>query len=174
MSEVTAAQVASLRAKTSISMMQCKKALEECNGDEEKAIEFLRKKGELKAQERSTRQTKEGTIGFYIHPNNKIAALVKLSCETDFVAKNEEFREFAKNLAMHVAAVNPAVLSPEEVDDEFIAKEKEITVAQLQNEGKPANMIETIWKGKEVKLRNEMALLEQGLVMNPDLIVKNA
>lgn len=174
MSNVSASQIASLRAKTGISMMQCKKALEEAGGDEEKAIEYLRKKGELKAQERSGRETKEGTIGFYMHPNNKVSSFVKLTCETDFVAKNEEFQEFAKNLAMHVAAMNPAVLSPDEVSPEFLAKEKEITMEQLKNEGKPQNMIENIWIGKESKLKNEMALLEQALVMSPDVIVKNA
>ncbi len=171
---ITAAQVAALREKTGISMMQCKKALEENGGDEAKAIDALRKKGAMKAEARADRETKEGTIGVYTHANNKMAAMVKLGCETDFVARNEEFVEFARNLAMHVVAMNPKVVDPSEVDEAFIAKEKEIAIEQLKNEGKPQDMVEKIWAGKESKLRNEVALLEQELVMIPGVKVKDA
>lgn len=232
---ITAAQVNELRKRTGISMMQCKKALEEAGGDEEKAIEILRKKGAAKAAEKSSRETTEGLI--VSRQGDGKAVLVSLYCETDFVSKNEEFvaiankaadtalvqgsdaaiaqaepaikelftklgenmsievdvlegegvgsyvhtngklaalvslsksdAEKAKNVAMHITAMNPLVVDPSEVSEELVAKEKNIWADQLKNEGKPAEMIEKIMMGKESKFRAESALVKQDFVMDP-------
>ena len=237
---ITAAQVKALRDRTGVSMMGCKKALEEANGDEEKAIEILRKKGEAKAATKANRETKEGIV-LAKEEGNK-AVMVTQYCETDFVAKNEEFvaiankavetalssgvdaaleeanaalkelftklgenmsieidmvegdglgsyvhtngkigvvltlesddTEKARAVAMHIAAMNPLVISPDEVSDELVAKEKDIWVDQLKNEGKPENMIDQIMMGKERKFREEAALLKQAFVMDPDKTIE--
>ena len=235
---VTLDQIKSLRAKTGVSTMACKKALEEAGGDEEKAIEALRKKGEAKAAERSDRSTTNGVVAL-VEGEGKTAMLT-LACETDFVAKNEDFIKAAKNLAqklldegadldlstevseltvslgekievkdkalvegdhiasyvhsnnkigvllklsgdaegskevaMHIAAMNPANLSPEDIADEVVEKEKEIWTEQLKEEGKPEEIIGKIMMGKEKKFREEAALLTQALVTNPDQLVKD-
>lgn len=237
---ITAQQVNDLRQRTGISMMQCKKALEEANGDEEKAIELLRKKGMAKAAEKSDRAMKEGVVVAKVHGNK--AALVKLSCETDFVAKNEEFKiianqaaetalksgaekaveeanggikelfaklgenmaievktmegegishyihtnqkigtlvklsqkmeEKAHDIAMQVAAMNPLVISPSEVSEDLVAKERDIWRAQLIAEGKPEAMLDKIMIGKEKKFREESALLKQAFVKDPEKTVE--
>lgn len=164
-------QLKSLRDKTGVSIQLCKSALEEANGDEAKAIEILRKKGAAKAEKRSDRSTGEGTVQSYIHGNGKIGVLIQLNCETDFVAKNEEFVQLARDLAMHVAATAPKHTSPDEVPAELVAKEKEIWTEQLQKEGKPENIMENILTGKEKKFREENALLTQQFVKNPDKTV---
>lgn len=168
---VTVEQIKQLRADTGASMMACKKALEETGGDEDKAIEILRKSGEAKAAKRAERNTGQGVISSYIHSNNKIGVLVHLGCETDFVAKNQDFQNLAKDIAMHVAAVSPMHLSPEEVSADLVEKEKEIWRDQLKNEGKPENIWDKIMEGKEKKFREENALLTQPFVKNPDLTV---
>lgn len=237
---ITATQVNELRKKTGVSMMLCKKALEEANGDEEKAIEILRKKGEAKAAKKADRETNEGVVITKIEGNR--AAIVQFSCETDFVAKNEEFvaiaqkaadiavkegadaaksqmeqevkdlftklgenmtlevktlegegigdyihsnskigavvnlkspdAEKAKDVAMQIAAMNPAVISPDEVSEELVAKEKEIWKEQLANEGKPADIIDKIMMGKEKKFREESALIKQAFVKNGDQTIE--
>lgn len=237
---ITATQVNELRKRTGISMMACKKALTETNGDEDKAIEYLRKRGEAKAAEKSTRDTSEGLVVTKINGNKGV--IVKLLCETDFVAKNEEFiaiinnaadtalaessdvakaqaepvikdlftklgenmsievetlegegingyihtngkvgtlislqssdEEKSKDIAMHITAMNPSVVRPEEVSEELVAKEKEIWSVQLKNEGKPEEMIEKIMMGKENKFRAESALLKQSFVKDPSVTVE--
>lgn len=165
---VTLDQVKELREATGVSMMACKKALEESNGDIGKATDILRKKGVVKALERSDRATGQGVVASYIHQNGKVGVLVQLGCETDFVAKNDSFQELAKDIAMHIAAMNPLTISPDEVSNELIEKEREIWREQLINEGKKEEMLDQIMVGKEKKFREEMALLKQPFVKNPD------
>jgi elongation factor Ts len=169
---VSLEQVKELREATGISMMSCKKALEESNGDYEKAINLLRKKGAVKAAERSDRSTGQGLVTSYIHSNQKLGVLVQIGCETDFVARNDEFVQMAKDIAMHIAATNPLCISGDEVSHELVEKEREIWMSQLKNEGKKEQMIENILIGKEKKFREETALLSQPFVKNPDITVE--
>jgi elongation factor Ts len=169
---VTVEQIKELREKTGVSMMSCKKALEETNGDFDKAVEILRKKGEAKAQSRAERSTGQGIIMAYIHSNNKVGALVHLACETDFVAKNEDFKNLAKDIAMHVTASAPLYVSPDDVPEELIEKEKDIWKEQLKAEGKPEKIWDQIMQGKENKFRDEISLLRQPFVKNPDITVE--
>lgn len=164
-------QIKKLREKTGAGVVDVKKALSEAEGDEIKAIEILRKKGQDKALKKSDREAKEGVIGIYIHSNSKVGAMVKLFCETDFVAKNAEFQELAKDIAMHITALNPKFLKPEDIPDDLVAKEKEIWTEQLKAEKKPENVMEKIMEGKEKKFREESALLSQPFVKNPDINV---
>lgn len=164
-------QVKALRERTGAGIVEVKKALDEAGGDEAKAIEILRKSGQAKAVKKGDRETKEGVVVSYIHSNNRVGALVQLFCETDFVARNAEFQELARDIAMHVAAANPRYLKPEEVTETDLAQEKEIWAEQLKNEGKPAEMLEKIIGGKEAKFRNEVALLSQPFIKNPDLTI---
>lgn len=165
-------QIKALRERTGVSMQSCKKALEEANGSEEKAIEILRKKGEAKAVERSERATGQGVVASYIHTNNKIGVLVQLGCETDFVAKNEDFQALGRDIAMHVAAMNPLYLAPTDVQPELVEKEREIWKAQLAKEGKPEKMWDKIMEGKERKFREEVSLLSQPFVKNPEITIE--
>lgn len=165
-------QIKSLREKTGVSMQSCKKALEEANGDENKAVEILRKKGEAKAIERSERLTGQGIVCSYIHTNNKIGVLLQLGCETDFVARGEDFQTLGRDIAMHVAAMNPLNIASEEVLPELIEKEREIWKAQLAKEKKPQAMIDKILEGKEKKFREEISLLKQPFVKNPEITVE--
>ena len=159
--EITAKMVQELREKTACGMMECKKALIENNGDMEKAMEFLRKKGLATAQAKADRTAKEGMVCSYVHPGSKIAVLVELNCETDFVARTAEFQEMSKDIAMHIAAMNPAYLKREEIPAEIIEKEKEVYRAQLAEQKKPANVIEKIIEGKLEKYYEENCLLDQ-------------
>ncbi|MCC7197600.1 translation elongation factor Ts [Candidatus Peregrinibacteria bacterium] len=165
-------QIKELREATGASMMACKKALEESNGDSTKAIETLRKKGEMKAAERSERSTGQGVVASYIHGNGKLGVLVQLACETDFVARNEDFVTLAKDLAMHIAATNPLTISPDEVSHELVEKEREIWRAQLISEGKKEQMLDKIMEGKEKKFREETSLLKQAFVKDPEKTVE--
>jgi elongation factor Ts len=165
-------QVKELREATGVSMMACKKALEEASGDVSKATDILRKKGEAKAMERSDRSTGQGLIASYIHQNSKVGVIVHLGCETDFVAKNEDFQQAAKDIAMHVAAMNPLTLAPEEVSHELVEKEREIWMEQLKNEGKKEEMMGRILEGKEKKFREEVSLLKQSFVKNPEITIE--
>ncbi len=160
-----------IRERTGAGMVAVKNALNEAGGDEEKAIEILRKLGQSKAAKRAEKEAREGVVVSYVHPNNRVASLVKLLCETDFVARNEEFVALAKDIAMHVAAMNPKVIKPEDVAADLVEKEKEIWREQLKNENKPAEMIEKIMVGKEKKFREELALLTQSFVKNPEITV---
>lgn len=156
-----------IRERTGAGIVVIKKALDEAQGNEEKAIEILRKEGQSKAVKKAEREAHEGVVASYVHSNNRVAALVKLYCETDFVARNSEFQELAKDIAMHVVAMSPKYVKPEEVTEEAVEKEKEIWRAQLTQEGKPADMVEKIMTGKEKKFREESALLTQPFVKDP-------
>jgi elongation factor Ts len=164
-------QVKQLREKTGAGVVDAKKALDEAKGDEAQALEILRKRGQAKALKKTDREAKEGILEVYLHPNKRIGAMVKLLCETDFVARNEEFQELAKDIAMHVAAINPKVIKPEDVSSELIEKEKELWIEQLRAEKKPEEMMEKIMQGKEKKAREEMALLTQSFVKDPNKTV---
>ncbi|MFZ5365181.1 MAG: translation elongation factor Ts [Patescibacteria group bacterium] len=165
-------QVAKLRQQTGCGINDCRNALEEAGGDSEKAQEILRKKGELKAAKKSAeRETKEGIVYAYIHPNQKIGAMIELDCETDFVARNEEFRELAKDLAMQIAATNPLYLKPEDVPEEMVNKEKEIYREQLLAESKPDNIIDKIMSGKLEKWYEEICLMKQPFIKDEDITI---
>ncbi len=172
MTTINPKDVMALREKTGVGMMECKKALAETNGDMEKAVDFLRKKGLASATKKEGRIAAEGVIYSYIH-NGKIGVMVEVNCETDFVAKNNDFMDFAKDVSMHIAASDPKFVKAEEIDDNFKAKEAEIYAAQLREQGKPENMIGKIVEGKLAKLAQEVCLYEQKFVKNPDLSVKD-
>ena len=159
-----------IRERTGAGMVAIKKAVDESNGDEEKAIEILRKQGDSKAAKKADRVTKEGVVVSYVH-SNKVGVLVKVLCETDFVARNEEFVALAKDIAMHIAAMSPRFIKPEDMPAEIVEKEKEIWRALLEQEKKPAEMMEKIMIGKEKKFREESALLTQSFVKNPEMTV---
>ena len=160
-----------IRERTGAGVVNIKKALDEAGGNEEKAIEILRKQGHDKALKKADRAANEGVVVSYIHSNNRVGSLVKLLCETDFVARNTEFQELARDIAMHVTAMSPQFLKPEEVPAEAVEKEKEIWKAQLAKEGKPENMMEKIMEGKEKKFREEISLLTQSFVKDPSVKV---
>ena len=164
-------QIKKLREKTGAGVVEVKKALEEAGGNEEKAIEILRKRGREKAIKKSERSTQEGLVVSYIHSNKKVGTILKLYCESDFVAKNDEFRQLAMDIAMHITAINSEYLRPEDVPAEIISKEKEIWTENLKNEGKPEAMMEKILEGKEKKFREEHSLLTQAFVKNPEQTV---
>ncbi len=161
-------QIKKIREKTGAGIVDVKKALEESAGDETKAVEILRKRGQEKALKKSERTAQEGTVTAYVHSNGKVGAMVKLYCETDFVARTEEFKQLAADIAMHITAMNPKYLKPEDVPEEILDKEKEIWVAQLEAENKPKEIMDKILEGKEKKFREEIALLTQPFVKNPD------
>ncbi len=173
MSTISAKIVKELRDKTGAGMMDCKEALTECNGDIEKAVDFLRKKGMATALKRAGRGTSEGTIQSYIHLGGKIGVIVEVNCESDFVAKNNDFIEFAKNIAMHIAATNPAGILPEDVPTEVLDREKAIYREQALEMGKPENMVDKIVDGKLNKFYKESCLMNQAYVRNPDITISD-
>jgi elongation factor Ts len=173
MTEIRAAMVKQLREKTGVGIMDCKEALSECDSDTEQAIDFLRKKGLATAQKRAGRGTSEGLIQAYIHTGGKIGVLVEINCETDFVAKNDDFKEFAKNMAMHIAATNPVGISPEEVPQTIIEREKDIYRAQAREIGKPEKMIDKIAEGKLNKFYKDSCLLLQPYVRDPSVSIQD-
>lgn len=158
-----------IREKTGAGLVNIKKALEEAAGNEEKAIEILRKQGHDKALKKADRAANEGVVVSYIHSNMRIGAMLKLLCETDFVARNTEFQELAKDIAMHVTAMNPQYIKPEDVPVEAVEKEKEIWREQLKNEGKPENMFDKIMEGKEKKFKEDISLMTQAFVKDPSV-----
>lgn len=168
---ISAKEIAELRARTGIGMMECKKALEEAGGDQEKAIEVLRKKGIAKAAKRAERETKNGIVEAYIHGAGNIGVMVEVLAETDFVAKNDEFKEFAHDVALHIAAMNPKYISKENIPASEMEKEKSIYFAEVEASGKPANIAEKIVEGKINKYAEEICLLSQPFVKNPDMTV---
>ncbi|MPW25846.1 translation elongation factor Ts [Alkalibaculum sp. M08DMB] len=168
----SAQSVKELREKTGAGMMDCKKALVQCNDDMEKAIEFLREKGLAAASKKSGRIAAEGIVESYIHLGGKIGVLLEVNCETDFVAKNEDFKLFVKDIAMHIAASNPLYISKEEVSEDLIEKEKSILKAQALNEGKPENIAEKMVEGRIKKYYQEICLLEQAFVKDPDKTIQ--
>ncbi len=173
MTTINATMVKQLREKSGAGMMDCKQALVECDADIDKAIDFLRKKGLATAQKRAGRAMTEGTIQSYIHMGGKLGVLVEVNCETDFVAKNEDFVQFAKNIAMHIAATNPLGVRPEDVPEETVQRERDIYQAQAAETGKPENVITKIVDGKINKFFKENCLLNQPYVRDPDLTVED-
>jgi elongation factor Ts len=162
MAEITAQLVKTLREKTNVGMMECKAALTEANGDIEAAETILRKKGIAKAEKKADRQAKEGIVSSYIHLGGRVGVLIEVNCETDFVAKNDNFQDFVKDITLHIAAANPKFLSREEVSPELIAKEREIAAEQVK--GKPANIVDKIVEGKLEKIYSDLCLLEQPFI----------
>ncbi len=170
--EITAELVKELRQRTGIGVMECKEALQESQGDIEKAIAILRKKGYSRAKEKMSRETSQGLIQSYIHLDGKIGVLVELNCESDFVARNGEFRELVKNIAMQVAAANPRYVSAEEIPAQEIEEEKEIIRAQLQDTKKPPQIIEKIVEGKIKKYYEEVCLLDQPYIKDNKMSIQ--
>lgn len=168
---ITAAMVNALRAKTGAGLMDCKRALVESNGNEEEAITILKKKGVASAAKRADRNAGQGTVASYIHGGGRVGVLLELNCETDFVAKNEEFQSLAKDLCMQIAAASPLYVSREDVPAEVVDKEKEIAMAQCQ--GKPAQAIEKIVAGKLDKFFQQVCLMEQPFVKDPNQTIKD-
>ncbi len=173
MTTISAAMVKQLREKTGAGIMDCKEALAECDGDISKSIDFLRKKGLATASKRSGRIMSEGVINSYIHTGSKLGVLVEINCETDFVAKNDDFIEFAKNIAMHIAATNPVGIRPEDVPEEIINKEKEIYRAQALETGKPEKIVDKIAEGKLQKFYKDNCLMSQAYVRDPNVTIED-
>lgn len=173
MAEITAEMVKLLREATNAGVLDCKKALTETNGDFEAAVEILRKKGLATAAKKASRDANEGLIGAYVHPGSKVASIVEVNCETDFVARTDEFQQLARDLAMHITAARPLWVAREDVPADAIAKEREIYAEQMANSGKPAQVIERIVDGKLDKWFSEVCLLEQPFVKDPDVTIKD-
>ena len=167
MAQISAEMVKELREATGSGIMDCKRVLAEAEGDFDTAVDLLRKKGLAKAAKRAGRSTSEGMICSYIHTGAKLGVLVEINCESDFVAKTDDFQTFAKNIAMHIAAANPAGLNPEDVDPKVIEKEREIYRAQMLEEGKPANIIDKIVEGNVEKFYKDVCLMSQQYVKDP-------
>lgn len=165
---ITASDVKDLRQKTGAGMLDCKNALTEANGSFEKAVDVLRKKGLAKAAKKAGRIAAEGAVGTYIHANGQIGVLAEINCETDFVAKTDEFHEFVKDVCMHIAASNPQYLTPDEIPADIVAKEKEIAMDEAKQSGKPEKVLEKIAEGKIKKFYSEVCLLEQPFVKDTD------
>ena len=168
MADISAGQVKELRERTGAGMMECKKALQESGGDIERAIDILRARGAAKAAKRSEREVKEGTVASYVHLGGKVGVLIELNCETDFVARNEEFQRLARDLAMHVAASSPIAVSAEDIPADVIERERAVYLEQVKNEGKPEKMWDKIVEGKLNRFYKEAALLDQVFVKDPD------
>jgi len=171
--DITAKMVKELREATNAGMMDCKKALKETDGDMDAAADYLRKKGIASASKKEGRTTSQGIVGSYIHMGGKVGVLVEVACETDFVARTDDFQGFVRNVAMHIAAANPLAVSRDEVDPSLVEKEKEIYAAQMREEGKPDNIIDKIVEGKVDKYYSETVLLEQKYVKDPDMTVED-
>lgn len=174
MAKVDLALIQKLREMTGLGMMDCKKALEDTAGDIEGAIEQLRKKGALVAAARSGKATAEGLVHAYIHPGSRVGVLIEINCETDFVANTQDIKKFAQDVALHIAALKPLYLSPEEVDPGFVAREKDVFRAQMADSGKPEKVVNQIIEGKLNKLFSEVCLLNQPFVKNDQQTVAQA
>ena len=170
---IAASLVKELRERSGAGFMDCKNALNETNGDIEKAIEFLRKSGAAKAQKKAGRSTKEGAVVQYIHPGGQLGVLLEVNCETDFVARTDGFTDFTKDLAMHIAAASPIVVSREEMDQTIIEKERNFLIEQAKESGKPENIIEKMVDGRIEKFYAENVLLEQPFVKDPEKTIKD-
>jgi elongation factor Ts len=168
---ISAAQVKELRERTGAGMLECKKALEEADGNIEVAVDILRAKGAAKAAKRAGREAREGTIGSYIHLGGKIGVLIEVNCETDFVARTETFQDLVRDLAMHIAAANPLAVSAEEIPEEIVERERAVFREQVKAEGKPENLWDRIVEGKMKKFYEDNTLLDQAFVKDPDKTV---
>ena len=173
MAKINTEMIKELRARTNAGILDCKEALKETDGDMEKAVDFLRKKGLATALKRAGRETSEGVINSYIHAGGKIGVLVEVNCETDFVAKTDEFKELVKNLAMHIAATRPLGIRSEDIPEEIVKREEEIYRAQALETGKPEKIIDKIVEGKMKKFYRESCLLEQQYVKDTDLTIQD-
>lgn len=171
--EIAAGAIKELRQRTGVGVMDCKKALVESGGNVDEAIDVLRKKGLAKAAKRAGRETTEGLITSYIHPGGKIGVLVDVNCETDFVARTEDFQNLAKDIAMHIAAMNPIAIDRDGIPPDVIEKEKEILRAEAAASGKPEKVMDKIVEGRLEKFFTEQCLLEQAYIKNPDISVKD-
>ncbi len=170
--KITAKLVNELRQRTGIGMMDCKKALKETDGDIEKAIIYLRKKGYDRAKEKMERETSEGMIGSYIHSDNKLGVLVEVNCESDFVARNKEFKELVKSIAMHIAAADPKYITSDEIPEDVIENEKEIIREQFKGSNKPPEILEKIVQGKLKKYYSEVCLWNQLYIKDDKLTIE--
>ncbi|HOD60107.1 MAG TPA: translation elongation factor Ts [Candidatus Syntrophosphaera sp.] len=173
MQEITAKQVKELRDRTGVGILECRKALEATNGDLEAAIKYLRERGIAKAESKANRQTKEGLIHAYIHFNGRLGVMLELNCESDFVARTEQFKKLAQELALQIAATNPLAITSEQIDPAIIEREKEIARNKAINEGKKPEIVEKIVEGTLKKFCSENALLEQELVNEPGVTVRD-
>ncbi len=171
--EITAAMVKELREKTNVGMMDCKKALHETEGNMEKAVDLLRQRGLAKAAKRAGREATEGMVHAYIHAGGRIGVLVEVNCETDFAAKSEDFSEFVKNVALHIAACNPLAVTPEDLPQDVVERERAIFMAQARESGKPENIVEKMVEGKLRKFYEESALLHQAFVKDPEKTIQD-
>jgi elongation factor Ts len=171
--EITADKVKELRERTGIGMMECKTALAECAGDMDKAIEILRKRGHARAEAKASRAAKEGLVGSYIHMNGRIGVLIEVNCESDFVARNAEFQELVKELAMQIAAAKPRYIASSDVPEDIVAKEKEIIKAQLGDMKKPPEILDKIVTGKLGKFFEEICLLDQPYIRDDKVKVRD-
>ena len=170
--EINAAMVKDLRTRSGAGILECKQALKETSGDIEEAITFLRKKGLAKANKKAGRETGDGAIGSYVHPGNKIGVMVKINCETDFVANTPDFQELVKDIAMHIAASRPRFVKREDVTQDILDKEKEIFADQARGSGKPEKIIDKIVTGKIDKFYEENCLLEQSFVKDTNISIQ--
>ena len=173
MAAITAAAVRELRGRTGIGMMECKKALVETDGDMDKAVEYLRKRGMAAVEKRAGREANEGVVMSYIHPGSRLGVLVEINCETDFVARTDDFQTFVRDVAMHIAAEGPVAVSREDLEPAVIEKEKEIYLEQARNEGKPAHIAEKVVTGRLDKYFQEVCLMEQAFVKDPDKTIQD-
>ena len=170
---ITSQMVKELRDKTNAGMMDCKKALTDTSGDMEKAVDLLRQKGLAVAAKRAGRETREGVVESYIHAGGKLGVMVEVGCETDFVAKTDDFKAFAKNVAMHIAAANPVAVNRDDVPPEVLQREKDIYVNQALESGKPQQIVEKIVVGKVEKYLADICLMEQKYVKNDELSIQD-
>ena len=172
MAEISAKSVMELRKSTGLGMMDCKQALKETDGDIEKAVEYLRKKGMAAVEKRAGREATDGLIVSYIHPGSRLGVLVEVNCETDFVARTDDFQQFARDVSMHIAASQPLAVKREDIETELLEKERAIYSEQAKNEGKPENIAEKIVQGRIEKFYQENCLMEQNFVKNPDQTIE--
>jgi len=170
---ISAGMVKELRERTGAGMMECKKALEEVAGDMERAIDVLRARGAAKAAKRSDREAKEGAIGSYVHQGGKVGVMVEVGCETDFVARNADFQALVRDVAMHIAAMNPLALNPEDIPADVVEREKAVYLETIKNEGKPEKMWDKIVEGKLNKFYKDSTLLDQPFVKDPDKTIRD-
>ncbi len=170
---IPASAVKELREKTNAGMMDCKKALSECNGDLEKAVDWLRQKGLSVAAKRADRESTEGQVGCYIHGGGKMGVMVEVNCETDFTGKTEEFTQFVRDVAMHIAATNPICVTPEEMPAEVMQREKDIYIVQAKESGRPEKVWDKIIEGKMQKFMSESCLVSQAFVKDPDKTIED-
>ena len=170
---VTLEQVKELRGHTGCGVVDCRQALEEAGGDIDQAITLLRKQGRTKAAKKADRETSEGVVASYIHSNNKVGSMVSLLCETDFVARNEKFQELAHNIALHIAALEPIAVKPDDISPELVEQERKIALEQAASSGKPAEIQEKIVEGKLKTFRDEQSLMSQSYVKDPSKTIED-